>query len=125
MKRIALFLVLIVGLAASPVARSQQPATKPLAAKPVRTAGDSVDFKLSPDLKKSLDGLAASVQALAARIASDPQIRSAALQVASGVVTTAHQVVTEQSVAIQSALKTAAERISSVQPAPHSSAKKP
>ena len=124
MKRIVLFLVLIVGLAASPVARSQQPTTKPPAAKPARIARDSVDFKLSPDLKKSLDDLAASIQALAARIASDPQIRSAALQVASGVVTTAHQVVTEQSVAIQDALKTAAERISSVQP-PQSSAKKP
>lgn len=125
MKRIALFLVLIVGLAASPVARSQQPATKPPAAKPTRPPADSVDFKLSPELKKSLDDLAAAVQSLAAKIASDPQIRSAALQVASGVVTTAHQVVTEQSVAIQGALKTAAERISSVQAPPHSPAKKP
>lgn len=125
MKRIALFLLLIVGLAASPVARSQQPTAKPSVAKPTHPAGDSVDFKLSPELKKSLDDLAAAVQSLAAKIASDPQIRSAALQVASGVVTTAHQVVTEQSVAIQGALKTAAERISSVQPQPHSSAKKP
>jgi predicted transcriptional regulator len=76
---------------------------------------DSVDFKLSPELKKSLDELALAVQALAIRVVTDPQVRAAAIQVASGFVVTAQQVVTEQSVALQEALKTAAERIATVQ----------
>jgi len=56
------------------------------------------------------------LQALGQRIASDPQIRAAAMQVASGAVTTAQQVVAEQSVHIEEALKTAAERISAASP---------
>ncbi len=85
----------------------------------------SVSFKPSPELQKSLDDLAAAVQALALKIASDPEIKAAAMNVASGFVTTASQVVAEQSVAIQGALKTAAERISSSQAVPHPSSKKP
>ena len=57
-------------------------------------------------------------------IASDPEIKAAAMHVASGVVTTAHQVVAEQSVAIEGALKTAAERISASQSIPHQHSKK-
>jgi predicted lipid-binding transport protein (Tim44 family) len=100
MKRIALLLVLLIGLAVTSAARSQQPATN---APPARSKA------------QALDDLAAAVQALATRIASDPEIKAAAMQVASGVVTTAQQVVAEQSVAIEGALKTAAERISASQ----------
>lgn len=122
MKRIALLLVLVIGLAVTSVARSQQPATKVPPAGSKAQARDSVLFKPSPELQKALDDLAAAMQALAARIASDPEIKAAAMQVASGVVTTAQQVVAEQSVAIEGALKTAAERISASQsnPRPHS-----
>ena len=88
-------------------------------------ARDSVLFKPSPELQKALDDLAAAVQALAVRIASDPEIKAAAMQVASGAVTTARQVVAEQSVAIEEALKTAAERISASQSVPHQHPKKP
>jgi hypothetical protein len=42
-------------------------------------------------------------------------LRAAAIQVASGVVVTAQQVITENSVALQEALKTAAEKIAAVQ----------
>lgn len=119
MKRIALLLVLLAGLAASSAARSQQPTSKP------RPARDSVTLKPSPELQKSLDDLAAAVQAPALRIASDPEIKAAAMQVASGAVTTAQQVVSEQSVAIHEALKTAAERISASQSTQHQRAKKP
>jgi predicted lipid-binding transport protein (Tim44 family) len=125
MKRIALLLVLLIGLAATSAARSQQPSTKTPPAKSPTAAKDSVSFKPSPELQKSLDDLAAAVQALAVKIASDPEIKTAAMQVASGFVNTASQVVAEQSVAIQGALKTAAERISSAQSAPHPHAKKP
>jgi len=123
MKRIALLLVLVVGLAATSAARSQQP-TKVPATKP-SSVSDTVSLKPSPELQKALDDLAAAVQALALRIASDQQIKAAAMQVASGAVITAQQVVAEQSVAIQEALKTAAERISAAQSNPHQRSKKP
>lgn len=76
---------------------------------------DSLEVKPSPELQKSLDELAKAVQALALRIANDPQLRAAAVQVATGFVTTAQQVVTEQSDVIQTALKTAAERIATAE----------
>jgi hypothetical protein len=113
-KRVALLLVLFAAVAAS-AARSQQPAGKPSGASKPRTADDSVKFKPSPELQKSLEELAASVQALAQRIASDPKIRSDAMRVASGLVSTTQRVVTEQSVVIQDALKTAADRIAASQ----------
>ena len=72
-------------------------------------------FKPSPELQKSLDELAAAVQALAKQITSDPEIKTAAMNVASGFVTTAAQVIAEQSVAIEDALKTAADRINAAQ----------
>jgi hypothetical protein len=112
MKRIALLLVLVAGVATTSAARSQQPADKtPAAAKQSTRVDDSVKIKPSPELQKSLDELAAAVQALAIRIASDPELKAAAMQVASGFLNTAQQVVTEQSVVVQDAIKTAAERI--------------
>jgi hypothetical protein len=117
-KKLALLLVLFAALGAASAARSQQPVDKaPNPVKRVQPA-DSVDLKISPELKKSLDDLAASVQTLAHRIASDPKIRSDAIKVASGLVTTAQRVVTEQSAVLQDALKTAAERISTASPPP-------
>ena len=113
MKRIALLLVLVIGLAVTSAARSQQPTKSPPSKSTNRA--DSVSFKPSPELQKSLEDLAAAVQALAIRITSDPEIKSAAMHVATGLVTTAQQVVAEQSVVIEGALKTAAERISTAQ----------
>ncbi len=122
-KRIALLLVLFAALAAASAARSQQPSAK--APKTTVQIDDSLKLKPSPELQRSLDDLAAAVQALALRIASDPELRIAAMHVASGVVTTAQQVVTEQSVVLQEALKTAAERIAAEQRAQHQHPKKP
>ncbi len=113
-KRAALLLVLFAALAAS-AARSQQPAGRASGSAKPRTVEDSTKFKPSPELQKSLEDLAASVQALAQRIASDPKIRSDAMRVASGLVSTTQRVVTEQSVVIQDALKTAADRIAAAQ----------
>ena len=76
---------------------------------------DSLELKTSPELQKSLDELAAAVQALAVRIANDPHLRSAALQVASGFVNAAQQIVEENSGVIQEALKTAADRIATAE----------
>ena len=114
MKKIALLFVLVIGLAAASAARSQQPAT-PGQSKATSTVTDTVVFKPSPELQKSLEDLAAAMQALAQRIANDPEIKSAAMNVASGMVTTAQQVIAEQSGAIEEALKTAAERINAAQ----------
>ena len=86
---------------------------------------DSVKLKPSPELQKSLDDLAAAMQALALRIATDPELKAAAMHVASGFVSTAQQVVTEQSVVLQEALKTAGERIAAAQSVPHAHTKKP
>ena len=117
-RKLALLLVLFVALGATSSARSQQPVDR--VSDPVKRvhSADSVDLKISPELKKSMDDLAASVQALARRIASDPKIRSDAIKVASGLVATAQHVVTEQSAVLQEALKTAADRISATPPTP-------
>ena len=125
MKRIALLMVLLIGLAVTSAARPQQPTAKTPASKPNSRAADSVLLKPSPELQKSLDDLAAAVQALVHRIASDPKIKAAAVQVATGAVTTAQQVVAEQSVNIADALKKAAESISASQATPPEHAKKP
>jgi hypothetical protein len=125
MKRFALLLVLFACLATTSAARSQQPTAKPSSpGKESVQRDDTLDIKPSPELQRSLDDLAAAVQALAHRITSDPELKAAALQVATGLVTTAHQVVTEQSVVIQEALKTAADRISA-QSTQQQRAKKP
>lgn len=110
MRRIALLIVLVMGLAAASAARSQQPATGDRS-KPATTVTDSVVFKPSPELRKSLDELAASIQALAQRIATDPEIKTAAMNVASGFVITAQQVIVEQSGVLEEALKKAAQQI--------------
>ncbi|HEV7839442.1 MAG TPA: hypothetical protein VGO75_15345 [Gemmatimonadaceae bacterium] len=126
MKRIALLFVLVAGLVTTSAARSQQPASKtPTLAHQGAQLNDSLKIKPSPELQKSLDDLAAAVQALAIRIATDPELKAAAMHVASGFVTTAQQVVTEQSVVLQEALKTAGERIAAAQSVPQARAKKP
>jgi Skp family chaperone for outer membrane proteins len=112
MKRLALLLVLFACLATTSAARSQQPTSKSSAPGRENVQRDTLDIKASPELQQALDDLAAAVQALARRITSDPELKAAAIQVASGLVTTAHQVVSEQSGVIQEALKTAADRIS-------------
>jgi len=117
-KRLALLLVLFAAVAATSAARSQQPTGKTSGLSKSRVqVRDSVNFAPSPELQKSLEDLAASMQALAHRIANDPQIRSDAMHVASGLVNTAHHVVAEQSVVIQGALKTASDRIAAEQSA--------
>ena len=123
MRRIALLFVLVIGLAAASAARSQQPTASGQNKTPAKTA-DSVVFKPSPELQKSLDELSAAVQALAKQITSDPEIKTAAMNVASGFVTTAAQVIAEQSIAIEEALKTAADRINAAQKTQRTAPKK-
>jgi hypothetical protein len=121
-KRLALLLVLCAAFAATSAARSQQPAPTPdrSVSKP-----DSVIYEPSPELKQSLEDLAASLQALVNRIKSDPKLRADAIHVASGLVVTAQQVVTEQSAVLEDVLKTAADKIAAAQPPLNSAPKKP
>lgn len=109
----------IIGLASFtvvlPLAAEGQSGKAPAKSGATIHLSDSIELKPSAELQKSLDELAAAVQALALRIANDPQLRAAAIQVATGFVTTAQQVVAEKSVVIQEALKTAAERIATAE----------
>lgn len=104
----------MLALPLSAQAQTDNPAAR--AAKTIQLR-DSLELKPSPELQKSLDALAAAVEALAVRIATDPELRMAALQVASGFVLTAQQAVVENSAVIQEALRTAVERIATVQAA--------
>ncbi len=98
-----------------PLAAQTNPAKSTSRASTTILAIDSLELKLTPELQKSLDDLARAVEALALRIANDPAVRSAAVQVATGFVTTAQKVVAEQSDVIQEALRTAAERIATAE----------
>jgi predicted metal-dependent phosphoesterase TrpH len=111
MRFIRSILVLASLVIALPLAAQSQPDKT----SPKIQLGDSLDLKVSPELEKSLDELGKAVQALALRIANDPHLRAAAVQVATGFVTTAQQVVAEQGDAIEHALKTAAERIATAE----------
>lgn len=106
-----LLIALATGAISGPIA-AQQPSAAQTA---TIELDDSTKIKPSPELQKSLDELAAAVQALALRVANDPQLRAAAIQVAAGFVATAQHVVTEQSVVIEDALRKAADRIATVQ----------
>src|SRR5256885_12813758 len=99
----ALLFVRVIGRAAASAAGSQQPTASGQSKTPAKTA-DSVVFKPSPELQKSLDELSAAVQALPKQITSHPEIKTAAMNVASGFVTTAAQVIADQSFAIEDAL---------------------
>ena len=125
MKRI-LMVALVGGVALACAGTAQQVAKAPVVAPRITApVTDSVSFKASPELQKALDELAASVQALASRIANDPQLRAAAFQVASGAIATAHQVVTEQSGVLEEAFKTAAKRIADAEAAHRARQKRP
>lgn len=100
---------------ALPLAAQVQTEAQPSKGGTVIYLRDSLELKPSPELQKSLDDLAAAVEALALRIANDPHLRSAAVQVATGFVTAAQRAVEENSTVIQEALKTAAERIAAAE----------
>ena len=100
---------------ALPLAAQVQPEKQPAKGATAIYLRDSLELKALPELQKSLDDLAAAVEALAVRIANDLHLRSAARQVATGFVNAAQQVVEENSIVIQEALKTAAERIANAE----------
>jgi outer membrane PBP1 activator LpoA protein len=115
MKRILTAVIVAAIVAACATNAPQRVAQAPVVPQASLKVSDSVTFKASPELQKSLDQLAASVQALATRVATDPELHAAAIQLASSFVATAQQVVSEQAVVLEQALKTAAQKISESQ----------
>jgi hypothetical protein len=84
---------------------------------PAASRSDSVTVAAS-ELEQALTQLAVSVQAMATRIATDPALRLAAIKMASSLVSTAQQVVTDDTASLQAALKVAADKIAAAVPAP-------
>jgi hypothetical protein len=77
----------------------------------IRSAVDSLATAAAPELERTMEQLAATLNALTTRIANDPELRGSAIRAAQGLVEVAELVVVEQSSVIQEALRTAAERI--------------
>lgn len=112
---------------ACPIASGAQatPAQPSPAAAIVTEPRDSVVLKSSPELERAVQELAVAMQALALKVATDPRLRSAAIDVASGFISVAQQAVTEQSVVLQEALRNAAQKIAAVQAADRAIPRKP
>lgn len=104
---------------AAPLAVNAQQGTPkaPGSATIILDSKDTVVLKSSPELERAVQDLAAAVQALALKVATDPKLRGAAIEVASGFIKVAEQSVTEHSGVIQEALRNAAQKIAAVQAA--------
>lgn len=83
---------------------------------------DSLASTAAPELQEALDRLAVSLSAVATRIASDPELRLAAVQTAEGLLGVAQVTLEQQTTQIQEALRQMAERLDtlSTPPAPAS-----
>jgi hypothetical protein len=79
-------------------------------------ARDSIRVHVSPELQRSLDELAATLDRLGRRIANDPELRTSAVRTAQSLVSVAQIVVVQQADVLQEALKAAAERLADVAP---------
>lgn len=75
------------------------------------TALDSVAAAATPELERSLEQLAQSLEIVRSRIMNDPQLRAAAIRAAQGLTDVAHVVVVEQSRVLQDLLRAAADRL--------------
>jgi hypothetical protein len=77
----------------------------------VLAAIDDLVQATAPELERTLEHLARTLEALASRVAEDPEVRRSAARAAVGVVEIAEVVVLEQTEAILEALREAAERM--------------
>lgn len=125
MKRIVTGLAASLLLVSAHSAGAQQPAEQPaggamaeieevIARSGVRAAVDSLAIAAAPELERTMEQLAATVNALTTRIANDPELRGSAIRAAHGLVQVAELVVAEQSNTLQEALRAAAERIANL-----------
>lgn len=74
-------------------------------------AVDSVKARSTPEMERALRDLGMALSGLASRIAEDPQLRSSALQAASGMLGVAQVVVEEHSSVVQEVLRTTADEL--------------
>jgi hypothetical protein len=113
--------LLIVLIANQPVAAQQDPLGKPdsvsvaieeaIQRSGIVAALDSIAAATAPELERSLEQLAGTLESIGSRIASDPQLRMSAIRAAQGLTNVAQLVLVEQSRVLQEALRTAAERL--------------
>jgi hypothetical protein len=75
---------------------------------------DSIAVASTPELQRAMEGLTATLNAFAARVANDPELRTSALRAAEGLLGVAEVAVVEQSELIQEALRAAADRIATL-----------
>ena len=115
-------------LLSAPAAAAQQPSTTANDPSPpaqsgaratgqARTAGDSLRIEITPELQRTLDELAASLERVGRRIANDPELRASAVRAAQGFVGVAQLMVVQQTEMLQDVLRTMSERLATL-PAP-------
>jgi hypothetical protein len=125
MKQITFALGALLVLGSSlPAAAQQQPV--PLGSKPadpaqsieqvidssgIVPAVEVIAQSATPELERALGQLAQSLSVIAARIAADPELRASAARAGAGMATVAEAVITEQSGALQEALRDLADRL--------------
>ncbi|CAN5341884.1 hypothetical protein BH23GEM2_BH23GEM2_23780 [soil metagenome] len=120
--RYAIPSALVALLLSAPVATAQQsssqaadpPATS--ATTQARAAGDSLRIEITPELQRTLDELAASLDRVGRRIANDPELRSSAVRAAQGFVGIAELVVVQQAAMLQEVLRTVSDRLATLPP---------
>ena len=79
-----------------------------------RTAGDWLRIEITPELQRTLDELAASLERVGRRIANDPELRNSAVRAAQGFVGIAEVVVVQQAAILQEMLKAVSERLATL-----------
>ncbi len=115
------FVVLAVSLAGSSGLRAQstsqpEPSVKKIQ-EPTRVKGTTLDSRDSvsiADIQRAADELARTVQAVVRKVTEDPELRVAALKVATNAVSAAQLVVDQQAATLQTTLEALAKQIAAV-----------
>lgn len=84
------------------------------AAAQARTSGDSLRVDITPELQRTLDELAATLDRLGRRIANDPELRNSAVRAAQSFVGVAQLIVVQQADLLQEALRAASDRLATL-----------
>jgi hypothetical protein len=116
------FVVLAVSLAGSSALRAQSTSQPQSSVKKTQeptkvekgTTLDSRDSVSIADIQRAADELARTVQAAVKKVTEDPQVRIAALKVATNAVSAAQLVVDQQAATLQATLEALAKQIAAV-----------
>lgn len=118
---------LVALLLSAPAAAAQQPSaptadpaattsSSPSTTVQARTTSDSLTIEITPELQRTLDELAASLDRIGRRIANDPELRTSAVRAAQGFVGIAELVVVQQAAILQDVLRSVSERLATLPP---------